>query len=611
MKSFSRFLSGCLSLTCLLLLATEGWGQELQVHAPGSVPAGQPFQLRFVVDADVDKFNPPDFGNFEVLGGPSTGRSYSMSMVNGHMENSVQVSYTYYLLAREPGRYRVGVASVMVDGRRIETSGPVEVEVLAAGNMGAPGGGPSARPGAATAARPSSGGEAKNLLLRLQLSKSKVYVGEPLMATLKIYSRVQILGFDEMKFPTFNGFLSKVLPAPEQIALVSEAYQGREYNAGKLREYVLFPQKPGEQTIDESVAEPRYIVRRQSRSIFDVAFGGGYDEATMVIKAPKQTVRVLPLPKGAPSGFGGAVGRFTVNSAVSQDSLMTNDALSYTVTLSGSGNMQLIPAPEIAFPSTVESFPPKVVEKYGLKGGTQSGSISYEYVLIPRAPGELKIPAYNFSYFDPQKEQYVTVSTPSYSLHVEAAPSADQSTASVGVRSKEEVKQLGRDIRHIHAGGATLGVLGERMVGSVGYWLWFFLLVLLFAVLWIALLRRERLRADVASVKGRRAHRVSHKRLRVAKSYLDAGDARYHEELIRALHGYLTDKLGLDKASLSADSIREQLLGRGVDAALVDGLLGLIADCEYARYSPDQSSEGRGELYERAVRSLDELNANL
>ncbi len=620
MKSFGRVLLRCLLLGGLLVQALVGRGQELRVGAPSSVPAGQPFQLRFVVDADVDDFTAPDFGDFEVLGGPSTGRSYSMSVVNGRMENGVQISYTYYLLARTPGVYHVGAASVTLDEGKVLSSTPIDIDVLDSGGQGGQGagatnGGRPAQAGGFRPARPqaAAGGDAKSLLLRLQVSKDKVYVGEPLTAVLKIYSRVQILGFDKMKFPTFNGFLSKVLPTKEQIALVPEAYEGREYNVGRLREYVLFPQKAGEHVIEESVAEPRYISRRQSRSIFDVAFGGGYDEATKEIKSPKLTIRVKPLPAGAPQGFSGAVGRFTVKSKVSQDSLKMNDALSYTITLSGSGNMQLIPAPELSFPSTVEAFPPKVVEKYGLRGGTQSGSISYEYVLIPRTPGELAIPEYRFSYFDLQKEQYVTVSSPSYSIRVngDSAQSMGAGTVVVGGASQEEVRQLGRDIRHIHTGDASLATLGERMVGSLSYWLWLLLLVLLFAVCWIVLLRRERMQADVARVKGRRAHRVSHKRLRQAKSYLDAGDERYYEELIRALHGYLTDKLHMDMASLSADRIREELLGRGVDGALVDRLLGLIADCEYARYSPDQSSAGRGELYERAVDSLDELNAKL
>lgn len=588
------------------------WGQTLEVSAPQQVYAGQQFRVVFSTSGKLESLTPPDFAKLDVLAGPQTSRMQQVQVINGKVDQRVTTSYIYVCSAPEEGTYTIPPVEAKIGGETVKSQAWT-IEALAATSNAQPTQGRRPGQGRQPQSRGSEGDVVsdKDLFVRVIVDRTNVYKGEPILATVKLYTRVDVAGFEDLRFPEFNGFWAKEIETAKQISFTQEAYKGREYHVATLRKYALYPQKAGTLEIDPLEASIVYRVHRRAQSIWDEFMGGGYREDVHKVQSAKIKINVKDLPSNAPQGFGGAVGQFTANAQVDKQEVLTNEAVTFTYTITGSGNMQLIPAPDFTFPNTVEAFPPKEKANYRLKGVTQSGSITYEYVLIPRAPGQIKIPEFTFGYFDPSAKQYKVCITEPISLDITADSTQLAGPIAAGNISKEDVKYIGEDIRYIHSAVPVFYVLGDSLIGGVFWWLFIFLLVLAVGITWILLARRLKLQADVARAKGRQARSLARKRLRKAKGYMEESDQRFYEELVRAIWGYLSDKLGMNMADLSSSSVREQLEARGVDEQTEEELSALIADCEYARYAPDAGDTQRSDLYARALRALEAVDASL
>ena len=444
-----------------------------------------------------------------------------------------------------------------------------------------------------------------DIFVTIQLSQSEVYQGQPVVATLKIYTRVDLVGFDDFRFPDFKGFWAKEVDTPNQIQFTEDVYNGKQYHSGVLRQYVLYPQKSGELKIDPLHADIRYRARGATTSFFD-EFMGTYRTASRSLQSSARTLKVLPLPANAPASFKGAVGKFSVDAKVDNTSIKTNEALTYTLTVTGSGNMQLLQKPELNLPTTVEVFPPKMSENYALRGGIQTGSVAYEYVLLPRAPGKLTIPAFEFSYFDPQAKSYKTATTQPYTVDV-IADSTQRATTVAGSVSKEDVQYLGEDIRHIYLGNVLLHPLQERFVGTGFWWLLLLLLLALLPILWIVLQRRQSYLADLSLVRGRRAANRARKRLQSAKKHMNSDAQQFYIELERAVWGYIADKLTLELADLSSEALVTSLQEKGVPEDTIEKIRTVIVECEYARYAPSAAANRQEELYTATLEAFEQL----
>lgn len=608
-KELQRWVFGGLSILLATLMAGVAYGQEIEVQAPQSLYEGQQFQVSFVLPGKPKEFHPPEWGKVKMLFGPAVGSTRQMTVINGKVSQSTSYTYSYVCRADEVGDLTIGAARAEMEKGRI-TSEPFVISVLSTGASATPGGGGGVT-GDDAQGRGSNRNTAagKDAFVTLELNKSEAYVGQAVLATVKIYTRLDLVGFDDIKFPSFDGFWVKEIPTPAQVSFSRTVVDGKEYNVGVLRSYLLYPQKVGVQKLDGLEAVVQYRVRERSRSFFE-EFMGSYSTSSIALRGATKQLNVKALPaEGKPSGFAGAVGKFSASSKVDKEELETNDAVTYTITVEGVGNMHALVKPDIAFPNTVEAYDPVVKENYSVKGADQTGRITYEYVLIPRAPGDVVIPEYDYSYFNPSSGKYETSKVKGYTLHVTPGQGGGAPVVVSGGGSKEDVQVLGNDIRHIHSTRGNLYTKGESFTGGMLYLWWIVLLVLATLGTWVYLSKKQRMEADGELLRDKRASGLAKKRLRRAKELMDREDEGFYAELLRALWGYLGDKLHLEQHELSSESVGESLRIRGVPEEQVTAVHDAIAECEYARYGVRDDAAKTHESYERALAVISELDA--
>ena len=589
----------------------------VKVQAPNLVGVNEQFNVTFIISGD-DK--PSDFrwepgSDFQLVWGPQKGTSTSVSIINGKSTRTSQTTYTYILLPKATGRFQLAAAEATVKGEKIVSSRPT-VEVVtdgAAASQQGQGGGSQARQG-----QSQDGGStaqtgtvaADDMFLRLTLSKRNVMVGETVTATLKLYQRVNIAGFEDAKFPTFNGFWSQEVQAPSQIEFHRENIGEKIYNAAVLRSWNLVPQKAGDITIEGSELVCLVNVRTQRRStgsIFDDFFQDDYQTIRKRVTTQPMTVHVSGLPAGAPASFGGGVGSYKMSVALTRDSLLTHDASSLRVTVTGSGNTALLEAPKVDFPPDFEV--------YDVKTSDVSGGKVFEYPFIPRSYGDFVIGPVEYSYFDLSSRKYVTLC--SQELPVRVGKGADTSGGTaVGqlVQSSrgKDVRDLGSDIRFISTKPGSLASVGNFFVGSLPFWITTLMLLVIALSAWFILRSLAERRADVVGSKNRGATKMARKRLAQAGSFLQGNlYTAFYEELHRALLGFVSDKLNLDATDLSKENISAKLVENGVAEGLAADFIGLLDACEFARYAPDAGHDAMNTHYEKAVSVISAIDESM
>ena len=604
------------SLAFFLGLCVLSLGQNsIQVQAPNMVAADEQFNVTFVIEGENA---PSDFQwspgeDFKLVWGPQKGSSTSISIVNGKKTRSSQTTYTYVLMPKSTGTFKLAAATATVKGERI-TSGRASLEVVQNGASAASGsssrsssgGGSSSSPQAATGEISSS-----DLFLRLSLNRNSVVVGEPVTATLKLYQRVNITGFEDAKFPTFNGFWSQEVFAPTNIEFHRENIDDKIYNAAVLRRWVLIPQQSGDVAIDPAELVCQVAVRTQSgsRSIFDSFFDDDVRTLRKRLLSGKQVVHVSPLPAGAPASFGGGVGNFTMTTRLSKDTLKAHDAASLLVTVSGKGNVSLLEAPKVHFPPDFDVYDVKVTENTDKSTGKTSGSKTFEYPFIPRSHGTFTIDPVTYSYYDVSARKYVTLSGQPLTLKVGRGSGTEEASPGEGmvvpaVRGKD-VRNLGSDIRYISTAVPSFTEKGSFFCFSPLFWLLLALLTGLAVLAWLLLRRMAARKADVAGTRNRGAVKMARRRLSQAGEFLQKNlYTAFYEELHKALLGYVSDKLNIDLSDLSKEHIAASLREAGVSEAHAAGLTALLDACEYARYSPDTGHEAMNAHYEQALDAL-------
>ncbi len=597
--NFFKSLLLSLALLCGIFTASADEKVTFEANVPMIVSADEAFRAEFSLNAkpDSDSFTPPSFEGFDVLAGPAVSQGSSMQIINGNVTKSISYTITYVLMAQRTGEITIGAAQIGVDGKSYSTR-PTPVEVRESSSQQPQGGG-----GTVT----QSGGEKReeensslesragnqigkdDLMLRLVLSQSEVYKGEPIRAALKLYSRVNVVGSEGAKMPTFNGFWSQQLESEQ--GPFRESMGGKVYDAYTLAEYLLYPQQSGRLTV--SPAEMTVIVQVfvQSNRGFDPFFGGGHEVYNLRRKllTPTVTVNVLDLPKPAPASFTGAVGKYTMDAHISSESLAANSAASITVKIAGSGNINLLQAPALTLPASFELYDTKSSESIRNTASGSSGYRTFEYPFIARAEGHYTLPAVEFSYFNPDAKQYVTLSSKAFEVDIAPDPKGGSATPAVliGGSTKEEIKLLGNDIRYIKLGAPMLRSHVAPLVLSP---LWFCLLALLVAaavLTYTVVRKRMRDSHNTALVRGRRANKVAVQRFRAAERFMRDGNRRaFYEEMLRALWGYMSDRFNIPVADLTKESIREELMRRHAGEALAREVTEIISRCEEAQYSP-------------------------
>lgn len=603
-----------IGLIILLFFTSLAYAQnvEFKASAPSVVAVGEQFKLEYTLNKEGDNLKVPTLEGFDLLMGPSVGQSFYSSNINGKMTQNVTFSYTYILEGTKKGTFQIPGATVIIDGKEY-TSNALKIEVVEGsrnsnGNQAA-----TNRP-----VQPDANATVNdnNLFVKVEVSRRSLYMGESLMATIKVYTKVDLVNLGRTKFPDFNGFLAEEVPTPQRIELVREAVDGQIYNVGTIRKVLLYPQHTGEITIEPFELE--CIVRQRlangGRSFFDEFFGN-YKDVRAMRRSKPVTIHVKELPQlGKPAGFGGTVGNVTMATSLSADTVNANDAITYKVTFRGTGNLKLLKAPTINFPLDFEVYDPKESRDLNITENGTTGSVSFEYLIIPRYSGDYKIPAIRFSYFDSQSNTYKTIAGAEYNIHVRKGADKGQVETSAGnqVKSfkKEDVRKVGEDIRYLKTEGLNLKAAGVRFFGTTLYWLALLIPFVLFVVGAVLNRRRIKANADIVRVKNKAANKMARKRLKVAASAMKNHNAeQFYDEVLKALWGYMSYKLNIDRAELNRDNISEILQSKGVEEDRIKEFIAVLDTCEYARYAPGSNSDQEmGKVYTDSIDVITKLD---
>lgn len=585
----------------------------IQVNVQNLVAVDEQFSVTFVIEGEGRPSNfewePGD--DFQLVWGPQKGTSSSISIVNGKKTSSSQTTYTYVLMPRSTGTFQLPAATATLKGEQL-SSRRATVQVVSNGGRQSSGqqssgqqaqGGGQQSGGSATGTVP-----ADDIFMRLNVSKTKAVVGETITATLKLYHRVNIAGFEDARFPAFNGFWSQETQAPSNIEFHRESIGDNIYDAAVLRGWTLIPQQAGEITIDPAELVCLVNVRNRSRSggsIFDSFFQDDYTTIRKRVTTPAIKINVSRIPAGAPASFGGGVGTFRMSASLSTDSLRTHDAASLKVTVSGKGNISLLEAPKISFPPDFEV--------YDVKASESGGSKTFEYPFIPRSHGEFVIGPVEYSYYDVAAGKFVTLRSAEMPLKVskgnETAVVPDAGGLVVNPNRKD-VRDLGSDIRFIATGKPSFRHAGYFFVGSGLFWLIALLLIAAAAAVYFATRKLAARRADVAGSKNRAATKMARKRLSLAGEFLQKDlYTAFYEELHKALLGFAGDKLNMPAGDLNKETIAERLVEGGCTQEQAERFNGLLDACEFARYAPSEGHEAMNAHYEGAVNVISEIDS--
>ena len=602
------FLTAFLVLSALVMTAQT----SIQVQTHKVVAEDERFNVTFVIDGNVkvSEFSWDPGSDFQLLWGPQRGHSSSIQIINGKTTKSVQTTFSYVLRPLKAGRFSLPSARANVDGKEL-VSGSESIEVVSQQAQSRQQNPSSSSQSQTQQPKVTQQRTGEDIILTLNLSRTNVVVGEPITATIMLYTRADIAGFESAQFPDFNGFWSQEQDSPTNIEFSRATYNGQIYNAALLKKYMLIPQQTGALTI--SPAEIVCLVNVRTAPSGNSIFDGFFDSVTtvrqkVVSKAVK--VNVSALPKGAPESFGGGVGEFTISAKMSKDSLKTHEAASLIVTVSGKGNISLIQAPDVKLPPDMEAYDTKTSDRVDKSG--YSGSKRYEYPFIPRSWGDFVIPPVKYSYYDVKAGKYVTLQTDSIAFNVARGADVPGAGTVISAPSQKDVKSLGTDIRYINVKNSQLSAKGVFFVGSALFWVLTALIVLLAVLCWAAFRKIAARRADVAGAKNRKATKMAMKRLRLAGTFLRQNlYTAFYEELHKALLGFMSDKLNVPVAELSKERIAEILSEGGVPASLIDSFVGLIDACEFARYSPSAGNEAMTAHYEAALDVISSVDSNM
>jgi len=590
-----------MALLLCLLTAGQEKVDEISVIAdyPEVVQAGQQFTVSWTINSGGGEFSEPSFAGFYKLMGPQTSYSSSTQIINGKISRETSYTYVYYIQALKEGNFVIPPAAITIknktyysDSLRIEVVGsnPGQQNIQGAGRN-------------KTDEQIEETGD--DIFVNLSLDRKEVFIGEHIGVIVKIYTRVDISGINEIKYPGFEGFLKTDLETPPLTSLQRESINGAIYGTGIVQQFLLYPQVSGEIIIDPVQIS---VLIRQKTGQSDPFFGDFFSTYSTVPKAvisKPVRIKVNPLPGIKPDDFSGIVGRITLNSSLNKDTVNINDAVTLKMIIAGSGNLKMASVPAMKLPADLEVYDPKVADelKNGMNGTT--GQKTFEYLLIPRHYGDFTIPPVTYSYFNVASKQFEKIITPE--LHFYARKGTDQNAGITvyGGVSKEDVKYLGKDIRFISSKPGLLRKTGNLFSSKRSFYSAYAFALIIFLI--VLFLRREHIRrnSDLSAVRNRKAGKVAGKRLKEAEKCLKEKQSdKFYEEILKALWGYLSDKLDIPVSELNRSSAVNSLTEKGIASEEISNLATVIDKCEYARFAPSSSAEEAEKIYNEAARFI-------
>ena len=601
----------------LMLCPLWLWAQDtptLTVSAKKQVFVGERFQVVFESNAEGRNFQAPSFEGFNVVGGPFTSTSSSIQVVNGSISRTTRNSYTFALQAIQEGTFRIGSASLTVSGDKV-SSEPFEIKVLPDDGSHAysGGGGSSSNQGQSQQNTNDPQVSGKDLFLRCIPSKKSVYVGEQVVLTYKLYTKVPVSSVSLSKVPSYAGFWTKdISDNSGTLKQSSEYVNGIEYTTAEIQKMIIVPQRSGKFTIDpmtmECVAQIR-TQRNNSRSMdpFEAFFNDPFFNRNITnvqkeLSSQSFSIEAKKLPEDAkPASFAGAVGTYKFTSSIDKTELSTNEAVTLTLTVSGSGNIELLQMPEPVFPPDFEVYDPKITISTDVNSQGMTGTKKAEYLAIPRRAGSFSIPPVEFSFFNSSSESYQTLISEPYELSVVKGKETE-GDGGVYASNQEDIKYLGSDVRHIMNDGARLKPKHTTFFASPTYFSILLGLLVVFVVLLFVLKKRAEMAKDTAANRNRKADKVARGRLKNAYQHLKAKDQdKFYVEMSQALWGYIADKMGIERSKLSMDTVSETMKSKNVPDELTQQFVDTLNSCEFARFAPGSAEEKMDDLYQRGI----------
>lgn len=602
----------CVFLILLLVSIFNIYADDVTfvISVPNSTVKGAQISVQYILkDNGVGELGTPEIPEatpgFENIYGPSlSNQFFGSSTINGKTTSERQITFTWVFIAKEEGSFTLPAASVKVGGR-IYKSNTAQIKVLPPDKNvqeQQPGQQPKATSSTSTAGNVS----ADDAFVRAIFSKTKVKEQEAIMVTFRFYTVLNIRDVGKIQFPEFEGFMTEELDLPANRQWNMEHYKGRNYYSVDVKKSLLFPQRSGKMTIPSGTMEIVFEVGtgRKVRDFFGTR--EVMTEAKKILKTTPETIDVSPLPlEGKPAGFSGGVGSFTFTPAISAESVKANDAVTITLDISGTGNLKLIKNPEIKFPKDIETYDPQVKNDFRITENGLTGKKTIEYMFIPRFPGKYTIPAIEFSYFDTKSNAYKTLTSPEYTLDVAVDPNAGKNVSTSYSNQRE--LEVDQDIRYLKTNEFSFKNPQNFLFGSLAYLLWYIIPLFLFIVFTIIYRKQIKANADIALMRTKKANKVATKRLKLAKKYLQAQNKdSFYEEILRAVWGYLSDKLTIPVADLNRENIEAELTRYGVGEELISQFIGILDTGEFARYAPSASGD-MNNLYTDTVDAIGKM----
>lgn len=584
-----------------MLPVGEAFAQHISVAAPSNVSAGENFRIEYTVNSqDVDEFRMGSVpAGLEVLAGPYTSSQSSFQMINGHTSGSSKVTFTYVLYAAKNGTFTIGPAHAMIDGKKLVSHA---VKIHVSGSAAKSGGAPKMHQDEdkepMTTASPSISGN--QLFIKVTANKKRVHEQEPILLTYKVYTTVDLTQL-EGKMPDLTGFHTQEVPLPQQKSFHLERVNGKPYKCVTWSQYVMYPQMTGKLEIPSITFKG--IVVQQNRSVdpFEAFLNGGsgYVEVRKNIVAPGVTIQVDPLPK-KPANFSGGVGRFNISAQLSSKEVKAGEPVTLRVVVGGIGNLKLLKQPVVNFPKDFDKYDAKVTDKTKLTSHGVEGNMIYDFLAVPRNQGKYEIPSVEFTYYDTEANAYKTIRTQSFTVNV-AKGSGKTSVADYESEKDKDIHPIKKQSDEVHE-------TGDFFFGSAGYIAILGILLCAFIVLLVVFRQRAIDNANIVKVKLKRANKVATKRLRKASRLMFAGrNSEFYDEVLRALWGYVGDKLNMPVEQLSRENIEEKLSSRGVDNETVSKFMSALDECEYERYAPGDVSGNMSRTFESAMTAIMEI----
>lgn len=579
-------------------------------NAPDVVVSGDQFRLTYTVTTQkVRDFRAPTIKGFEVLMGPSRSSQSSTQIINGKVSSTSSITFTYILMAEKEGTYQISGATIVADGENL-TSNPVTIKVLPPDK--ANGESADASNGNSSSRNQSETKVGSNeLFILATANKTTVYEQEAILLTYKVYTTVNLTQlYGDM--PDMQGFHSQEVELPQQKTWSIERYKDRNYQTTVYRQYVLFPQKSGTLEIPSVTFDGVVAQRVTTSDPFDAFFNGGmnYVEQKKKLVTPKVNIQVKPLP-AKPANYSSGVGEFSLTSSINTTQCKTNDAITIKLTISGTGNMKLINTPDIDFPQDFEVYDPKIDNNFSLSRDGLTGSKTIEYLAIPRHPGKFTIPAIEMAYFDLKSQSYKVLRTQPYEITVEKGEgNAEQVIANFS--NKENVKLIGSDIRFIKLGKPHLLKKNETFFASTAYYLWYIVSALVFMAIVLLTSKKHAQNSNKSLLKMKKANKVAVKRMKIAGKLLkEKKQNEFYDEVLKAMWGYISDKLSISVSELSKNNIEEKLTQKNVSSAMISDFIKVLNDCEFARYAPGNQTEKMDNIYSSAIDIISKIENSI